>query len=130
MNLSERPHVRFGTIDTWLLYMLMGHGRSVEGARRGKRLAHEGGAFKTDVSNASQWLFMDLEMMEWDDGLVGAVCGGSGCWEGTPFATLPATAMPEVVPSSDRAIRSVRRVPLGSGEGMALGGRRRWRHPW
>ena len=57
---SERSHVRFGTIDTWLLYMLTGHGPSVEGAGGGKRLAHEGGAFKMDVSNASRWLFMDL----------------------------------------------------------------------
>ena len=65
---------------------------------------------------------MDLETMEWDFGLAGVVYGWSGCWEETPFATLPATALPEVVPSRDRAIGSIRGVPLGSGEGTALRG--------
>ena len=60
--------------------------------------------------------------MEWDDRLVGAVCGGSGCWEGTPFATLPDTALPEVVPSSDRAIGSVYGVPLRLRKRAAPGG--------
>ena len=58
--------------------MRTGHGPSVEGEGCGKRLAHEGDESKTDVSNASQWLFVDPETMDRDDGLVGIVCRGSG----------------------------------------------------
>mmetsp|Transcript_10861 Transcript_10861/g.19668 ORF Transcript_10861/g.19668 Transcript_10861/m.19668 type:complete len:619 (-) Transcript_10861:138-1994(-) len=117
---SERPHVRFGTIDTWLLYMLTGYKRSIaEMENNNDRLAHEAGVFKTDVSNASRWLFMDLERMDWDETLVEAVCGGSACWKNNKanddgvaiFTSLPVeTALPKIVPSSDRAIGSINSI--------------------
>ncbi|KAL3756448.1 hypothetical protein ACHAWU_009842 [Discostella pseudostelligera] len=110
---NERRHVRFGTVDTWLLYMLTGYKRSTAEMENNERLAHEGGEFKTDVSNASRWLFMDLEAMDWDESLVSAVCGGSECWKNSPTeGTLPLeTALPKIVPSSDESIGSIRGIP-------------------
>jgi len=108
-SLSERTHVRFGTIDTWLVYMLTGYERSIAEMETNERLAHEAGVFKTDVSNASRWLFMNLETMDWDESLVEAVCSGSPCWGNkVDGATLPvATALPKIVPSSDRTIGTI-----------------------
>lgn len=110
---TERPFVRFGTVDTWLLYMLTGFRRSTAETENNERLAHEGGEFKTDASNASRWLFMDLELMDWDETLVSAVCGGSVCWENSPTEnSLPlATALPKIVPSSDATIGTIRGIP-------------------
>ncbi|KAL3810777.1 hypothetical protein ACHAXA_011789 [Cyclostephanos tholiformis] len=45
---TERQHIHFGTIDTWLLYMLSGYTRSVLEMEGNERLAHEGGVYKTD----------------------------------------------------------------------------------
>ncbi|KAL3823798.1 hypothetical protein ACHAXA_011585 [Cyclostephanos tholiformis] len=116
---TERQHVRFGTIDTWLLYMLSGYARSVLEMESNERLAHEGGVYKTDVSNASRWLFMNLKTLDWDEGLVSAICGGSVCWEdgegvndGDGATTIPiATALPKIVPSSDGTIGTIRGIP-------------------
>ena len=110
---TERHHVRFGTVDTWLLYMLTGYKRSTAEMENNERLAHEGGEFKTDVSNASRWLFMDLEAMNWDESLVSAACGGSVCWKNG--GTLPlATALPTIVPSSDETIGHIRGIPCSN----------------
>lgn len=110
---SERRHVRFGTIDTWLVYMLTGYKRSIAEMEHPERLAHEGGEYKTDVTNASRWLFMDLATLAWDEGLVEAVCGGSG-------VTVPvATALPRIVPSSDATIGTIRGIPCL--EGVVVG---------
>mmetsp|Transcript_10908 Transcript_10908/g.23651 ORF Transcript_10908/g.23651 Transcript_10908/m.23651 type:complete len:602 (-) Transcript_10908:162-1967(-) len=119
---TERPHVRFGTIDTWLVYMLTGYKRSIKEMENNERLAHEAGEFKTDVSNASRWLFMDLEKMAWDKILVDAVCGGSPCWakkvEGA--TSLPVeTALPKIVPSSDQTIGTIRSVSCLEGVAVA-----------
>ncbi len=110
---TERRHVRFGTVDTWLLYMLTGYRRCTAEMENNERLAYEGGEFKTDVSNASRWLFMDLEAMDWDERLVSAVCGGSTCWKNSPAEkTIPiATALPNIVPSSDKSIGIIRGIP-------------------
>lgn len=119
---TERQHVRFGTIDTWLVYMLTGYKRSIAEMENGERLANEGGAFKTDVSNASRWLFMDLEEMNWDKDLVKAVCGGSRCWKDKVdgATSLPVeTALPKIVPSSDRTIGTIHSIPAL--EGVVLG---------
>ncbi|KAL7543211.1 hypothetical protein ACHAXR_012492 [Thalassiosira sp. AJA248-18] len=121
---SERPHVRFGTIDTWLIYMLTGYKRSIAEMENNERLAHENGAFKTDVTNASRWLFMNLETVDWDESLVRAVCGGSTCWKKneTVDATLPvSTALPKIVPSSDESIGIIHGIPcLNMGDKLAL----------
>lgn len=115
---SERSHVRFGTIDTWLVYMLTGYKRTIAEMENNDRLAHEAGLFKTDVSNASRWLFMDLERMDWDEGLVKAVCGGSTCWKNQVdgASSLPVgTALPTIVPSSDQTIGSINSIPFLKG---------------
>ena len=110
---TERPHVRFGTIDTWLAYMLTGYTRTVAEMENNERLAHEGGVFKTDVSNASRWLFMDLKAMDWDESLISGICGGSVCWTDSKVGrTIPAaTALPRIVPSSDETIGTIRGIP-------------------
>ena len=114
---AERPNVRFGTVDTWLAYMLTGYKRDIAEMEHNERLAHEGGVFKTSVCNASRWLFLDLVKMDWDRSLVDAVCGGSACWkDGTvDGATLPiATALPKIVPSSDQTIGTISGFDVGS----------------
>ena len=83
--------------------MLTGYRRTIREAENpGERLAHEGGEFKTDVSNASRWLFLDLEKMDWDQTLVNAVCGWSACWKNSQLdGTIPIeTPLPKIVPSS------------------------------
>mmetsp|Transcript_14963 Transcript_14963/g.23161 ORF Transcript_14963/g.23161 Transcript_14963/m.23161 type:complete len:603 (-) Transcript_14963:111-1919(-) len=108
---EEREHVRFGTMDTWILYMLTGYKRSVVEMDNNERLAHIGGEFKTDVSNASRWLFMNLETMSWDESLVQAVCKGSSCWSGNEGGvTVPLSALPMIVPSADCTIGTIHGV--------------------
>ena len=68
-DIKSKPHeVRFGTIDTWLLYQLSGKPSQLEGA------ANVGGVFLTDVTNASRWLFLDIAKAKWDQSLVDIVC--------------------------------------------------------
>jgi glycerol kinase len=86
-DLKNKPDdVRFGTIDTWLLYQLTGHRSSSAGA------ANVGGFFITDVSNASRWLFCDIAKVKWDQGLVDTVC--------SPHS-LPLSTLPEIRKSSE-----------------------------
>ena len=114
MSPAERRYVRFGTIDTWLVYMLTGRPRDANPDGAG-RAAHAGGVHATDVTNASRWLFMDLETLEWDEGLVTFVCGGSG-------VTVPAaTALPRIYPSSDTDIGTVSGEALPCLAGATIG---------
>jgi glycerol kinase len=97
-------------------------------------LAHEGGVYKTDVTNASRWLFMNLATLEWDEDLVAAICGGSSCWkdnnndgESESSRTIPiATALPQIVPSSDITIGTIHGIPCpninGNNNKLALQG--------
>lgn len=86
----KRSQVRFGTVDTWLIYQLTGRKNSEcgvveqEGQRRS---ANVGGEFVTDVTNASRWLFMDLETLDWDQELIHIVC--EGCNVIPPLSSLP-----------------------------------------
>lgn len=117
---TERNHVRFGTIDTWLLYMLTGYQRSIAEMENNERLAYEGGEFKTDVSNASRWLFMNLDTIDWDESLVKAVCVGSKCWELAQGSEFPVkSALPKIVPSIDCTIGTAHGIPCSDGK-MAL----------
>ena len=59
---AERGEVLFGTIDSWLIWKLTG--RHV-----------------TDVTNASRTMLMNLETLDWDEGLLAAI--------GVPRAMLP-----------------------------------------
>jgi glycerol kinase len=79
--LSKDPTVReaaasgeavFGTIDSWLIWNLTG------GAGKGRKV--------TDVTNASRTLLMNLETLEWDEGMLEVL-------------EIPANMLPEIVPS-------------------------------
>lgn len=63
----------FGTIDSWLTWNLTG--------------GPEGGVHLTDVTNASRTLLMDLETLDWDDGMLSIL-------------DIPRQMLPEIVPSS------------------------------
>lgn len=64
---AEAGELAFGTTDSWLLWNLTG--------------GPDGGVHATDVTNASRTLLMDLQTLEWDDGLLEAF--------GVPRALLP-----------------------------------------
>jgi glycerol kinase len=82
----KRDQVRFGTIDTWLLYQLTGQpSNNTDGGA-----ANVGGMHGTDVSNASRWLFLDIHKLQWDNKLIRKICG----------IDLPASALPGIYPSS------------------------------
>ena len=61
----------FGTIDTWLLFKLTG-----------------GKVHKTDVSNASRTMLMDLETLQWDEKILG-------------MFDIPKSLLPEICSSSE-----------------------------
>ncbi len=51
--MAERGELRFGTIDTWLVYKMTAGAQHV-----------------TDASNASRTLLMNLATLQWDDGML------------------------------------------------------------
>jgi glycerol kinase len=53
---AEAGDLLFGTTDSWVLWNLTG--------------GVDGGVHATDVTNASRTLFMDLETLSWDDGIL------------------------------------------------------------
>ena len=53
---AEAGDLLFGTTDTWVLWNLTG--------------GTDGGVHKTDVTNASRTLFMDLETLQWRDDIL------------------------------------------------------------
>jgi glycerol kinase len=71
----DDPNLSFCTVDTWVLWHLTG--------------ATDGGAYATDVSNASRTLLFDTATLAWSDAL--------GDLFGVPLHTLP-----EVRPSAGR----------------------------
>jgi glycerol kinase len=87
---ATRGQVRFGTVDTWLTYQLTG-GRRTPITQ--DRVAHEGGRFVTDVTNASRWLFLNLHTVSWDPHLISLICTPTGI-------DLPLSALPIILPSS------------------------------
>lgn len=92
-DMMSRPHeVRFGTVDTWIVYQLTGTPPVGGGGSRRLPAGNVGGLHLTDVSNASRWLFLDLEAVRWDQGLVDAVCAPH---------VVPLSALPEVRSSSE-----------------------------
>jgi glycerol kinase len=111
MDETKKDQVRFGTIDTWLVYQLTGCPSDPNGSDTSVR--NVGGSFITDVSNASRWLFMDLKTLQWDQGLIDQVCGGSG-------VSVPLSALPEIKASStvygtlhnDFGIQALSGVPI------------------
>ena len=63
----------FGTIDTWLVWNLTG--------------GPDGGVHLTDVTNASRTLLMDLNTLDWDDGMLSVF-------------NIPREMLPEIMPSA------------------------------
>ena len=90
-NVRERAlsgELAAGTIDTWLLWNLTG--------------GIHGGVHKTDVTNASRTLLMDLATCQWDSGLLAAF-------------DIPLTLLPEICSSSEvygTAIAPLKGVPV------------------
>jgi glycerol kinase len=64
---AENGDVVFGNVDTWVIWNLTG--------------GPDGGVHITDVTNASRTLLMDLETLDWDETILGAL--------GIPRAMLP-----------------------------------------
>jgi len=87
LNDERRDQVRFGTIDTWLVYQLTGSPSDEADA------SNVGGIFITDVSNASRWLFMNLQTLQWDEELIQTIFKTSGF-------KFPLSVLPEIKPSS------------------------------
>ena len=75
---AERGELVFGTVDSWLLYLLTG------GAADTTRAA---ALHATDASNASRTLLWDIHAGEWSDALLDAL-------------DVPRALLPEVHPSS------------------------------
>ncbi|MCS5488117.1 glycerol kinase GlpK, partial [Curtobacterium flaccumfaciens pv. beticola] len=71
---AEAGDLLFGTTDTWVLWNLTG--------------GTDGGVHKTDVTNASRTLFMDLETLSWRDDIL------------ADFG-VPKSMLPEIVSSSE-----------------------------
>ncbi len=69
-ELATRGRLRFGTVDTWLVWKLS-----------------EGSCYVTDVSNASRTQLMDLRSCQWDTELL-------------DLFGVPESALPEIVDSS------------------------------
>lgn len=78
---------RIGTIDAWLLWNLTGGPR--------------GGVLKTDVTNASRTLLMNLETLEWDD-------------EQLAILEIPRSVLPEIASSSEVYGHTDPHGPLGA----------------
>ena len=53
LDLAKKGRLRFGTIDTWLVYSLT-----------------DGAAYVTDVTNASRTMLFDIHKLRWDDTLL------------------------------------------------------------
>ncbi len=75
---AERGELAFGTVDSWLLWMLSGGA----GASTRRRAVHA-----TDVSNASRTMLWNIHRGDWDDTLLSAL-------------DLPRAVLPAVHPSS------------------------------
>ena len=75
---AEAGHLAFGTVDSWLMWMLTG------GAEAATRAA---AVHATDVSNASRTLMLDVHRNQWDDELLAAL-------------RIPREVLPAVGPSS------------------------------
>lgn len=66
-ELAEKDRLRFGTIDTWLVYSLT-----------------DGASYVTDVSNASRTMLFDIHKLQWDDTMLREL--------GIPRSALPRVA--------------------------------------
>jgi glycerol kinase len=70
---AEAGDLLFGNIDTWCIWNLTG--------------GPNGGAHVTDVTNASRTMLMDLQTLQWDDGILSTL-------------GIPRSMLPDIRPSS------------------------------
>ncbi|GAB2961667.1 glycerol kinase GlpK [Amycolatopsis acidiphila] len=92
---AERGELLLGTIDSWLLWNMTG--------------GPDGGVHRTDVTNASRTLLMDLGTLSWD----AAIAGELG---------IPLSMLPEIRPSAEvygraRGSRVLDGVPIAAALG-------------
>ncbi|MCF8043415.1 MAG: glycerol kinase GlpK [Desulfarculaceae bacterium] len=71
---AEQDRALMGTMETWLIWLLTG--------------GVQGGAYVTDVSNASRTMLMNLETMTWEDEIL-------------QILAIPRHCLPRIVPTSD-----------------------------
>jgi glycerol kinase len=71
---ADAGDLLFGTTDSWVLWNLTG--------------GTDGGVHKTDVTNASRTMFMDLETLQWDDDILAVF-------------DVPKSMLPEIKSSSE-----------------------------
>jgi glycerol kinase len=90
---TAKNDVRFGTIDTWLMYQLTGNKPANNNNNNVEESAgaNVGGIHVTDVGNASRWLLMDIYKVAWDQKLIQQVCGRND---------IPMSCFPKICPSS------------------------------
>ena len=90
---ATSDQVCFGTIDSWLLYQLTGCPPQDSSSHKDDAsiVGNTGGLHCTDVTNASRWLFLNLNSCNWDAALVNQVCAPHN---------LPLSALPTICPSS------------------------------
>ncbi|MEV2223944.1 glycerol kinase GlpK [Nocardia vinacea] len=81
---AERGEVLFGTMETWLIWNLTG--------------GPDGGVHRTDVTNASRTLLMNIASLAWDRELL-------------EFFGIPATMLPSIQPSTASYGTTSRVVP-------------------
>ncbi len=91
-GVSTGPEVAFGTVDSWLLWRLTA-----------------GAVHATDPTNASRTLLYDIEHLRWDSEL-GELFG------------VPASALPEVCPSSGRLATTAAGAVPGLPGGVPISG--------
>ncbi|NLB46401.1 MAG: glycerol kinase GlpK [Microbacteriaceae bacterium] len=91
---AERGELRFGTIDSWLMFNLTG---GAQAAARG-----EGGLHVTDVTNASRTQLCDINSLTWSD-------------EALAVFDIPRSMLPDIV-SSSQVLGEVR--GLGGARGL------------
>lgn len=82
---ADRGELRFGTIDSWLIWKLTG-----------------GAVHATDPSNASRTMLFDVSRLDWDDDLLAAL-------------NVPRSMLPRVMPTSGEFGRTVDLGVLGAG---------------
>ncbi|MDQ6753807.1 MAG: glycerol kinase GlpK [Actinomycetota bacterium] len=87
---AEAGDLIFGNTDSWVTWNLTG--------------GTDGGVHITDVSNASRTMFMDLETLSWDDGILAAF--------GVPRSMMPAIKSSSEVYGTVHTSQLLREVPV------------------
>jgi glycerol kinase len=87
---AEAGDLLFGNMDSWVTWNLTG--------------GPDGGVHITDVTNASRTMFMDLETLDWDDGILGVF--------GVPKSMLPAIKPSSAVYGTVHTSQLLREVPV------------------